>query len=310
MTQWHPLFVKLLRPLVEDYFEIETNLPVGDVPRQADLVLLRRTSAKKLPYRGLWRNLTTWNILECKGPSVSPRRGDLDLLVELGLGIDRRLNQERIQRGAAPLVPQQVSFWYLANRLGRRFLRDASLKLENLEALLSGVWRSQLLQHEIYLVSGRDLPVDQDSVPLHLVGREDSSTDKEVARFLAQSPALWRLYGSWLALLHKMSWEEVRDMARASKELKLNWPSFSEASKVFGSDLRPLIEHLGLKEVIRQMGLKRVIDEVGLKQVIDEVGLKQVIDEVGPERVVGELLEHLTAAQRRGLKHRLQQMDS
>ena len=278
MTQWHPLFVKLLRPLVEDYFEIETNLPVGDVPRQADLVLLRRTSAKKLPYRGLWKNLTTWNVLEFKGPSVSPRRGDLDLLVELGLGIDRRLNQERIQRGAAPLAPQQVSFWYLANRLGRRFLRDARLKLENLEALHSGVWRSQLLQHGIYLVSGRDLPVDQDSVPLHLVGKEDSAAERAVARFLAESPALWHLYGSWLALLHKTSWEEVRDMARATKELKF--------------DLRPLIEHLGLKEVIRQLGLK------------------QVIDEVGQERVVAEALEHLTPAQRRGLKRRLQQMDS
>ena len=40
--QWYPLFAQLLRPLVEDYYQIETNVPVGDLPRAADIVLLRR----------------------------------------------------------------------------------------------------------------------------------------------------------------------------------------------------------------------------------------------------------------------------
>lgn len=35
MKQWHPLFAKLLRPLVESHFDVQTDLPVGDVPRQA-----------------------------------------------------------------------------------------------------------------------------------------------------------------------------------------------------------------------------------------------------------------------------------
>jgi hypothetical protein len=84
-VQWHPLFAQLLRPLVQDYYEVETDVPVGDVPRQADLVLLRRTTPEPLPFRGLWRHLTTWNVLEYKGPLVSARLEHLDLLVELGL---------------------------------------------------------------------------------------------------------------------------------------------------------------------------------------------------------------------------------
>jgi hypothetical protein len=129
MTQWHPLFAQLLRPAVEAFYEVQTNLPVGDVPREADFVLLRRTRQAPLPFRGLWRHLTTWNILEFKGPTVSPRGGDVELLVELGLGIDRRLQAGHTKEGQRRLDPAEVSFWYLANRLGRRFLRAAERKL-------------------------------------------------------------------------------------------------------------------------------------------------------------------------------------
>ena len=91
--QWHPIFAHLLRPLVESYFEVRTDQPVGDLPRQSDVVLLRKTATGPTPYRGLWRRLCTWNVLEYKGPTVSPRFDELHDLVELGLGIHRRLNE-------------------------------------------------------------------------------------------------------------------------------------------------------------------------------------------------------------------------
>src|SRR5205807_8693718 len=125
MTQWHPVFAQLLRPAVERYYEVQTTLPVGDAPREADFVLLRRTAQATPPFRGLWRHLTTWNILEFKGPTVSPRRGHIESLIELGLGIDRQLRARRTALSPRRLAPEEVSFWYLANHLGRRFLRAA-----------------------------------------------------------------------------------------------------------------------------------------------------------------------------------------
>jgi hypothetical protein len=119
VTQWHPLFAKLLRPLVEGHYEVQTNVPVGDAPRAADILLLRRTSAAAAPFQGLWRWLTTWNVVEFKGPTVSARVADLDLLVELGLGIDRRLNEERVRQRQQPVPRAEISFWYLANHLLR-----------------------------------------------------------------------------------------------------------------------------------------------------------------------------------------------
>ena len=47
--QWHPLFAKMLRPLVQDYYEVQTNLPVGDAPRAADIVLVQLTSDQPPP---------------------------------------------------------------------------------------------------------------------------------------------------------------------------------------------------------------------------------------------------------------------
>src|SRR3954451_16406733 len=95
--QWHPIFAQLLRPLVEAHYEVQTAVPVGHVPREADLVLVRRTSAAVPPFAGLWRWLASWNVLEFKGPRVSARLEDLDALAELGLGIHRRLNEDCIK---------------------------------------------------------------------------------------------------------------------------------------------------------------------------------------------------------------------
>ncbi len=52
ILQWHPLLADLLRPLVEDYYEVHTDLPVGDLSRQADIVLLRRLAADP-PFVGI-----------------------------------------------------------------------------------------------------------------------------------------------------------------------------------------------------------------------------------------------------------------
>ncbi len=68
MTQWHPIFSHLLRAALQDYYDVETNVPVGDLPRSADIIVLRRASASKPPFHGLWKNLTRWNISGIQGP--------------------------------------------------------------------------------------------------------------------------------------------------------------------------------------------------------------------------------------------------
>jgi hypothetical protein len=163
-TQWHPIFAELLRPLLQDYYDVQTNVPVGDAPREADILLLRRTNDQPPPFRGLWRHLTTWNVLEFKGPSVSARLSDLSLLIELGLGIHRRLNDERQRQKQSHRKPAEASFWYVVRTLGSRFLGGARQRLGHLEEIESGLWRSQVLQHLVFLVDSEAFASEPDSV--------------------------------------------------------------------------------------------------------------------------------------------------
>jgi hypothetical protein len=276
--QWHPLFVYFFRPVVYNYYEVSTNMPVGDVPREADVVLLRRTTPDPVPFHGIWSRLTQWNILEFKGPTVSARLSHLDQLVGVGLGINRSLNTARRRQRLPAMSLSEVSFWYLVSHLGRRFLRQASQRLGAIETLAPGMWQSQVLGRPLALVSYADLPIDVESLPLHmLVQRSGSAT--ALARVVAARPDLWEVYIPWLLGLQPQAWQEVQDMAR-------------NRSRIPTIDLAPIIEFMGFEKFIEQVGLERVIEQVGLERVIEQVGL---------ERFVASL----TPAQRQELKQRL-----
>jgi hypothetical protein len=274
MIQWHPLFAQLLRPVLQDYYDIQTDVPVGDLPRQADIILLRRTSASRPPFQGLWRYLTRWNVLEFKGRSESARVADIDLLVEVGLGIHRRLQET--QTPPVKVAPVEVSFWYLASQLGKRFLRDVERRLGGLEVVSPGLWRWQVLMRPVWLVSNRDVPIDRESVPVHLVSEESTTNERAVAQLIVSQPDWRKVYIPWLVTLFPTLWEEIMAMARrenASEEI-----DFSGVIKV-----------------------------IGVKGLVEQVGLKRVIKEFGPKRVIDELLSQLSPDEREELRRRLQQ---
>lgn len=255
-NQWHPLFVELLRPLVESHYHVETNVSVGDVPREADIVLLRRASSEPLPFQGLWRNLTTWNILEFKGPTVAPRLEAIDLLVELGLGIQRRFNERRRRERQRGLPPEEVSFWLLTNRIGKRFLRDCQARLGALDALSPGLWRAHVLGRSVFLVSAAHLPIEQDSLALHVIGNEPLDMELQVAEFIAQRPHLVEPYGRCLLSLHPELKREIETMARAARgKIKVHF--------------QPLLEVFGKEMMIEEVGWKYLVEGISAKSLKD-----------------------------------------
>src|SRR5262249_18222971 len=154
--------------------------------------------------------LTPWNVLEYKGKTVSARVADLDSLVELGLGVHRRLNELEVKEGRPEVDRQGMSWWYLARHLGWRFLRDAAALLgQELEELAPGVWRARLPERALLLVSGDELEVNRDSLPLHVLGGVPEAARPTVAQLLRAEPELARAYGGWLALYEPIIWQEV-----------------------------------------------------------------------------------------------------
>src|SRR5262245_58984464 len=112
-TQWHPLFAALLDALLRDHYEIQTEVPVSELPRRGDFLIVRRQGSDP-PFRGLWEHLTEWNVLEFKGMTYDPEEDDLELLMHVGAGLTHKVNQERRGRGESRLEQRQVSFWYIA----------------------------------------------------------------------------------------------------------------------------------------------------------------------------------------------------
>jgi hypothetical protein len=270
-TQWHPLFARLLRPLLEEFYEVQASVPVGDAPRQADILLLRRRRRERPPFQGLWRYLSTWNILELKGPTDTARVRHLDALMELGLGVDRQLQEERARQNRSALARDEVSFWYLANHLGRRFLREAESLVPDLAGVGEGVWGGTVLGRPLTLVSNQDAPVERDTLPIHVLVPEPVEWTRAVMEELAVQRDRWAFYAAWLAVRFPQLWEEVKQMARRANQ----GPTL---------DLPPVVDYLGIDEVIRQIGFKRLIEEMGLKRVVDEVGVNRLASELTPKQ--------------------------
>jgi hypothetical protein len=155
--------------------------------------------------------------------------------------------------------------------------------LGELEPLGEGIGRCRVLRRLLFLVSGAHLPVDRDSLPMHVLGRASVETETAVARLVGAEPLLWKAYGDWVLGFHPQAIEELWAMARGT-------------SKEFRFHFEPLIELFGLEEVLRQLGPERVLEHMTLNKVVEEKGLDWPLG----------LLAKLTPAQRRELKRRLQ----
>jgi hypothetical protein len=242
----------------------------------------------------LWSHLTPWNVLEYKGPTVSARFDELHDLVELGLGTHRRLNElqqkerQKERRSGAGGEGQEahpdmdytdVSFWYLVNHLGARFLEEAPRHLPGLRQVTAGLWQASVFSHPLFLVSVRELEVERDSLPLHVLAGVPEAQRGIVTAALKAEPALWPNYGPWLSLCEQAIWQEVLLMA-----------SQQQGPPVL--DFRPLADYL-----------KQTGDLESMKSLIEAVGANRVVEAVGPEQFWAALSPEQRERLRRLLEH-------
>jgi hypothetical protein len=163
----------------------------------------------------------------------------------------------------------EVSFWYLVNHLGARLLADAPRYLPDLREVTAGLWRASVFTHPLFLVSTQELPVEHDSLPLHVLAGVPKAQHGIVTAALKAEPALWPNYGPWLSLREPAIWQEVFLMA-----------SQHQAPPVL--DFRPLADYL--KQTGDLESMKSLIEAVGVKQAVEAVGLEQLCAGLSPEQ--------------------------
>jgi hypothetical protein len=280
-TQWHPLFAHLLGLLINKHYEIHPEVSVSDMPRVADL-LVRRQGAEPAPFRGLWSHLTDWNVVEFKGPSDYPEEDDLELLVHVGTGLMYKFNEERRSRNEERLSNRQMSFWYLAPSLGETFLGQARTRTY-LDYQTGGLWRGSVWGHPVWLVSYRELPVEEDTIPLHLLDR-DPAAPRSLAELVLHKQELLQRFAPWFIAFQPALWEVIRQMANTSTDgPRIDWEAVGK--------------YANLDEVVRVIPPERVIQLLGVDRAVQAVGLDRVIESSGAEKVLDELLKHLSPEQ-------------
>ena len=97
-------------------------------------------------------------------------------------------------------------------------------------------------------MKARNLPLERESLPFHLLGAESEEREQALAEFLVERAELWRQYGEYLAAFHKAAFERVALMAKRKNQVleRIN--------------IALLVDFLGIPEMISQVGLKRVIE--------------------------------------------------
>jgi hypothetical protein len=260
-TQWHPLFAHLLRLLIDEYYEVQTEVPVSDLPRRGDLMVLRRLASAKPPFQGLWSHLTDWNVFEFKGPSDDAEEADLELLVHVGTGLTYRFNEERRARQEVALANHQVSFWYLVPTLGETFLGHARGRT-HFDYQTGGLWRGRVWGHPVWLVSYHDVPVEEDTIPLHLLDWEPPAP-RLLGELVVQRQELVERFASWLRALQPGLWEEIRHMASTAKDRPIiDWEAVGKIAN--------------LEEVLRLIPPERVSQVLGIDRLIAATETKKV----------------------------------
>ncbi len=258
-TQWHPLFARLLGLLIDEYYEIQTEVKVSDLPRASDFLVIRRQGGAAPEFRGLWNHLTDWNIMEFKGPAESAHDEHLLKLIHVGAGLALKINEDRAKAELARLPCRDVSFWYLVSSMGDDFLRSARLRT-HFEHEGMGLLRGRVWGHPFFLVAYRDLPVEEDSIPLKLVER--TAQPLRLGEMVVGSEELRRRFASWLASLHPDLFAEVRGMQ--GRQGIIDWEKLAKYE-----DLSEIIPLLPPEVVVQRLGTKKAIEAIGAGRAFD-----------------------------------------
>jgi hypothetical protein len=150
-----------------------------------------------------------------------------------------------------------VSFWYLANHLGKRFLRDVIEFTGNLEAVSPGLWHGRVLGRPLWLVSNGDVPIDVESAPVSMVSEQSTERALELARVAVSSDELWETYGPLLGTYFPNQTEEFSIMATKQGRKKFD----------MGVVARNAVKAASAEELVKSGVAEEVVDKIGLDRL-------------------------------------------
>ena len=289
-TQWHPVFVHAMSLLLEDYYHIDPEVATGDIPRRADLMLIRR-AASDPPFTGIWTNLTDWNLFEFKSPTDYPEPLDLDLLMHVGAGIFCRLNEQRREANEAAIRHAQFSLWYVVPRMPEPFWEHTRTR-SFWDAEAGGVWRSRVWNYPVFVLDYSLLDTRTvDALPLSILRRERAGPDA-TSQLLRERVDLLRRYRELLQRFRPQIWEELKNM-----KIDPSIVDWQEVGRATANILEDILPYLPVERVIEGIGEEKIINTLGEEKILETLGEEKIINTLGPEHLLQKLLAGKTPEQ-------------
>ena len=176
---WHPFLAQMLRLSYADQLIVQEQVSLGDLPLQADLLLIRRDPAVALPYP--FEFLGARTLVEYKSPDDTADQAALEQLEIYGLLYVRRegLAQRR-----------DLTLWLMATTIAANVSQPGRTELTGMHEVGPGVRHGLLDGFPTYLVDLPAVPFSPDTIPLHMVaaGRQERPLVEYILEHYKQYP--------------------------------------------------------------------------------------------------------------------------
>jgi hypothetical protein len=252
-VQWHPLLARFLRHDYADRLEVQTEIPLGEMPLRADFLLIRRAPDLPLPFP--LSHLGSTTLMEFKGPDETVSQKDLQLL---GIYADLYVYREDLS------ARRDLTLWLVGSRFAEGLSDPERAYLAEPAPLGPGVEGGHLDGYPTRLVNLSRIPVVEELLCFLMVTKH---REQQLAEFLLDRREVSTYYLTFMHWMHREPLEEVLAMRKMTPQ-------------ELGIDAQALIEACGEDGIIDRLGPDRVLERLGADRV-----LQVLVAQLGRERV-------------------------
>lgn len=233
---WHPFLAELLRMDYGDRRIVEDEVPLGDMPLKADLLLIRRDLSVALPFP--FNCLGARTLVEYKSPDDVAKQESLVKLEAYGL---LYCLHEKIERR------QDLTLWLVASHFQKDVSRPNGAFLAGEREVGAGVHGGTVDGFPTFFIDLNRLPVLPETLPLVMVAK--GPQERALVEFLVDH---FQQYPHHLRLLRELHVQTLREVLRM-RQL---------TPEQIGIDYRGLLDLLGEERALDLIGEERVMEEL------------------------------------------------
>jgi len=257
---WHPLLAQFLRRDYAEFFDIQSALKLGEMPLEADLVLIRKPEGVEPPFP--FNHLGQRTIGEFKGPHDTANQDSLAQLEVYGILYQQ---QESLQR-------RNVTLWLIASDFVEEINDSERAYLENLQEVGPGLYHGILDRFPTYLVNLGELPISAATLPLLMVYK--GPREHEIMEYLLDHRDEFFYYFVFAIMMHLETLQEVLAM----RNLKLEELDLNAETLVNAAGEERVLSWIGEEKVIRLLGEEKILSD--LVRMLGKERIQQLLDKL------------------------------